>query len=260
MRWRKSSIDGTFGDRTVLLTTGVVDRPRKAALLFHGVHSSSGSDPGNKYARIGTALAENGVMPILCETSRRVRNRHDYVDRPIEWIFDAFRGKTYLQELEDCYRAYVAVKELYRRLPLTLWGFSLGGLSALLIAGGIASGTGTAENLEGLILCGSGDKVFAENKDIFKLPILRTAQEGSEQLIAAGNNLHVAWARVFRGSEDTTFPHDACCRVYESLAVSDKAYYEVPGSDHSFRLLHGAPSKAPLEEVFKRVPQLFAAE
>ena len=53
MRWRKSSIDGTFGDRTVLLTTGVVDRPRKAALLFHGVHSSSGSDPGNKYARIG---------------------------------------------------------------------------------------------------------------------------------------------------------------------------------------------------------------
>ena len=107
MRWRKSSIDGTFGDRTVLLTTGVVDRPRKAALLFHGVHSSSGSDPGNKYARIGTALAENGVMPILCETSRRVRNRHDYVDRPIEWIFDAFRGKTYLQELEDCYRAYV---------------------------------------------------------------------------------------------------------------------------------------------------------
>ena len=110
MRWRKSAIDGTFGDKTVLLTTGVIDRPRKAVLLFHGVHSSSSSDPGNKYAHIGAALAENGVMPILCETSRRVRNRHDYANKPIEWIFDAFRGKTYLHELEDCYRAYVAVK------------------------------------------------------------------------------------------------------------------------------------------------------
>ena len=260
MRWRKSAIDGTFGDKTVLLTTGVIDRPRKAVLLFHGVHSSSSSDPGNKYAHIGAALAENGVMPILCETSRRVRNRHDYANRPIEWIFDAFRGKTYLHELEDCYRAYVAVKALYPYLPLTLWGFSLGGLSALLIAGGVASGTGKAEELEGLILCGSGDKVYAENKDIFKLPILRTAQEGSEQLIAAGNNLRVKWARVFRGGEDATFPHDACVRVYESLAVADKDFYEVPGGDHSFRLLHGTPSRVPLEEVYQRVPQLFAAE
>ncbi|MBR0107679.1 MAG: alpha/beta hydrolase [Pyramidobacter sp.] len=260
MRWRKSAIDGTFGDKTVLLTTGVIDRPRKAALLFHGVHSSSGSDPGNKYARIGAALAENGVMPILCETSRRVRNRHDYTDRPLEWIIDAFRGKTYLNELEDCYLAYLAVKTIYPLLPLTLWGFSLGGLSALLIAGGAASGTNQPEKLDGLILCGSGDKVFAENKDIFKLPILSTAQEGSEQLTAAGNNLRVNWARVFRGSEDTTFPHDACVRVYESLSTADKAFYEVPGSDHSFRLLHGSPSHVPLEEVFKRVPQLFASE
>ncbi|MBQ8090042.1 MAG: alpha/beta hydrolase, partial [Pyramidobacter sp.] len=228
--------------------------------LFHGVHSSSSSDPGNKYARIGAALAENGVMPILCETSRRVRNRHDYADRPVEWIFDAFRGKTYLQELEDCFRACSAVKTLYSHLPLTLWGFSLGGLSALLIAGGVASGTGVPEKIDGLILCGSGDKVFAENKEIFKLPILSTAQEGSEQLAVAAQNLRVNWARVFRGSEDTTFPHDACVRIYESLAVADKAFYEVPGSDHSFRLLHGAPSKFPLEEVYKRVPQLFASE
>ncbi|MBP5211734.1 MAG: alpha/beta hydrolase [Pyramidobacter sp.] len=260
MRWRKSAIDGTFGAKTVLLTAGVIDRPRKAALLFHGVHSSSSSDPGNKYARIGTALAENGVMPILCETSRRVRNRHDYTDRPLEWILDAFRGKSYLDELDDCYRAYLAVRSLYRLLPLTLWGFSLGGLSALLIAGGVASGTGKSEELDGLILCGSGDKVFSENKDIFRLPILSTAQEGSEQLIATGKNLRVNWARVFRGNEDSTFPRDACVRVYESLDVADKDFYEVPGSDHSFRLLHGSPSHVPLEEVFRRVPQRFANE
>ncbi len=260
MRWKKCTIDGTFGDKSVVLTTGVIDRPRKAALLFHGVHSSSSSDPGNKYARIGAALAENGVMPILCETSRKVRNRHDYADKPLEWIFDAFRGKTYLHELGDCFNAYRATRSLSPLLPLTLWGFSLGGLSALLIAGGIASGTGTAEQLDGLILCGSGDSVYPENKDIFKLPILSTAQNGSEELAAAAKNLRVNWARVFRGGEDSTFPHDACMRVYDALNVKDKAFYEVPGSDHSFRLFHGSPSKVPLEEVYARVPYLFQTQ
>jgi len=260
MRWRKNIIDGTFGDKSVILTTGVIDRPRKAALLFHGVHSSSGSDPGNKYAYIGTTLAENGVMPILTETSRKVRNRHDYADRPMHWIFDAFGGKSYMDELTDCCNAYKAVRAMYPLLPLTLWGFSLGGLSALLIAGGVATGTGNAEKLDGLILCGSGDSVFPQNKDIFKLPILSTVQDENDQLFAAARNLNLNWARVFRGSEDTTFPHDACVRIYEAMNARDKSFYEVPGSDHSFRLLHGAPSHVPLEEVYKRVPQLFAAE
>ena len=101
MRWRKNYIDGTFGDKTVILTTGVIDRPRKAALLFHGVHSNASSEPGNKYARIGAALAENRIMPILAESSRKVRNRHDYANVPLRWIYDAFDGKTYAEELED---------------------------------------------------------------------------------------------------------------------------------------------------------------
>ncbi len=257
MQWRKSSIEGTFGDRAVVLTTGVIDRPRKVALLFHGVHSSSASDPGNKYARIGAALAENGVTPVLCETSRRVRNRQDYAQRPLEWIFDAFSGKTFFDELEDCRRACEAVRALYRHLPLTLWGFSLGGLSALLIAGGAAPQSDGPVPLDGLILCGSGDSVFPENRDIFKLPILSTLGQGREQLAAAAGSLDVSWARVFRGGEDNTFPHDACARVYETLNVADKAFYEVPGGDHSFRMLRGSPSRAPLEAVFRRLPRLF---
>lgn len=263
MRWRKSFIEGTFGDRTVVLTVGVIDRPRKVVLLFHGVHSSSCSDPGNKYARIGSALAENGVLPVLCETSRRVRNRGSYAGRPLEWIMDAFGGKTYTQELEDCRRACETVRSLYSWLPLTLWGFSLGGLSALLVAGGAAPGARAALELDGLILCGSGDSVFPENDDIFKLPILSSLREetgatGTDRgLPAAARALNVSWARVFRGGEDTTFPREACVRIYDMLNVGDKAFYEVPGSDHSFRLLHGVSSRFPLEEVFKRLPRLF---
>ncbi|MGI6074866.1 MAG: alpha/beta hydrolase [Pyramidobacter sp.] len=255
MRWRKNFIDGTFGDKTTLLTTGVIDRPRGAVLLFHGVHSCASSEAGNKYARIGGALAENGLMPILAETSRKVRCRRDYDGEPLRWITDAFQGKTYAQELQDCFNAYRAARSLYAHLPLTLWGFSLGGLSALLIAGGALSPA--PRDIEGLILCGSGDKVYAENSQIFELPILDTLKDSSELLTAAAK-LKVRWAHVFRGSEDSTFPPDACRRIYDALAVADKDYFEVEGSDHSFRLFHGAPSNKPLAEVYRRVPQLFA--
>lgn len=258
MRWRKNYIDGTFGDKTVILTTGVIDRPRKVALLFHGVHSNASSEPGNKYARIGAALAENRIMPVLAESSRKVRNRHDYANVPLRWIYDAFDGKTYAEELEDFYNAYEAARALYSSLPLTLWGFSLGGLSALLIAGGAMTGGAAPSGIEGLILCGSGDAVFPENKEIFKLPILNSL-ERNDRLLQAARGVNVRWARVFRGGEDATFPSDSCRRIFDALAVADKKYYEIDGSDHSFRFLHGMPSRRPLEEIYRRVPQLFAA-
>jgi dienelactone hydrolase len=256
MRWRKNIIDGTFGDKTVILTTGVIDRPRGVVLLFHGVHSSASSEPGNKYARIGTALAENGFMPVLTETSRIVRNRQDYADHPMRWIADAFQGKTYAQELQDFYSAYTAVRSLYSWLPLTLWGFSLGGLSALLIAGG-AMNNGTApQDIDGLIICGSGDSTYPGNTEIFKLPILDSLCDLAK-LTKAAHAVSVKWAHVFRGTEDATFPSEACRRLYDALPCPKKDYFEVEGSDHSFRLFHGSPSNKPLEEVYRRIPELF---
>ncbi len=256
MRWRKNFIDGTFGDKTVLLTTGVIDRPRGAVLLFHGVHSSASSEAGNKYARIGLALAERGFMPVLAESSRLTRNRKDYANVPMRWIYDAFKGKTYAQELEDFDNAFRAVREMYPYLPLTLWGFSLGGLSALLIAGGFTSGGTAPSGLDGLILSGSGDSVFPGSEDMFKLPILDSLQDGGE-LIRAAQNLKVKWARAFRGSEDATFPPESCRRLFDAMAVEDKEYYQVEGGDHTFRFLHGAPSLEPLREVYRHIPQLF---
>ncbi|MDY3868539.1 MAG: alpha/beta hydrolase [Pyramidobacter sp.] len=255
MRWRQTFIDGTYGDKTVILTAGIVDTPQKAVLLFHGVHSNACSDPGNKYARIGRALAECGVLPVMAETSRRVRNRHDYANDPMGWIYDAFDGKTYMQELEDTYAAYKAVRQLYPALSLTLWGFSLGGLSALLIAGGFMTGD-APQDIEGLIMCGSGDETYPENADVLKLPILNTVREPFE-LYRAAEKVRAPWVRSFRGSEDATFSEAACRRIFDKIAASDKAYCEIDGSDHSFRLVHGAPSRRPLKELYARLPQLF---
>ena len=127
MRWRKSFINGTFGDKTVIITTGIIDRPTRVVMLFHGVHSNASSEPGNKYARIGLALAKNGVLPVLVETSRIIRNRSDYQNDPLGWVFGAFKGKTFEDELNDCANALSATSALYSTLPITMWGFSLGG-------------------------------------------------------------------------------------------------------------------------------------
>lgn len=256
MRWRKSYVDGTFGDKTVILTTGVIDRPERVVLLFHGVHSNANSEPGNKYARIGLALAECGLLPVLTETSRRVRNRSDYQDNPGGWIKDAFAGKTFDNELHDCANALFAVQKQYPALPITLWGFSLGGINALLIASGYVKEV-CPSHVDSLIMCGSGDAVFPENKDMFKLPILSTMTGSLDDLTRAASKLNLKWARVFRGTQDTTFPEDACRHLFSSMSVEDKQYYEIKDSDHSFRFLNGQPSMKPLWEVYRCLPQLF---
>ena len=257
MRWRETYIDGTYGDKTVILTAGIVDNPRKAVLLFHGVHSNACADAGNKYARIGRALAENGVLPVMAESSRRVRNRQDYAGNPMGWIYDAFDGKTYAQELQDAQNAYRAVRLLYPALPLTLWGFSLGGLSALLIAGGYTSGGRAPEDLEGLVICGSGDETYPENAEVLKLPIINTV-ESPKELYSAAERVRTAWVRTFRGTEDGTFSEEACRRIFDRIPVADKQFFQVEGSDHSFRMIHGSTSRKPLAEVYKHLPQLFA--
>lgn len=256
MRWRKTYIDGTFGDKTVLLTTGVIDAPKGCVLLFHGVHSNATSEPGNKYARIGTDIAQSGFIPVLVETSRLIRDRRPYADAPMRWVTDAFTGKTCDQELEDFYRAFQAMRVIYSHLPLMLWGFSLGGLCALLIAGGAKTSGKAPEGIDGLIICGSGDSVGPENQDIFKLPILDSLREVGD-LTAAAHGLRVRWTRAFRGTQDATFPRDACVRLYDAMSVADKAYYDIEGSDHSFRFLNGAPSRKPLDDVEALIPQIF---
>ena len=256
MLWRRNLIDGTFGDKTVLLTTGVIDRPKRAVLLFHGVHSNAAPDPGNKYAGIGLRIARSGNLPILAETSRKIRNRADYQDDPMGWVNDAFAGKTFRDELTDFANALTAVRTLYPALPVTMWGFSLGGLIALLIAGGYTEAP--LDRLDSLVICGSGDSVFPENVGMFKLPILSTLTDSMDELHRAAAKLGgLKWLRVFRGTQDSTFPSSACKALYDSAATADKAYYEIEGSDHTFRFLDGKLSHRPLNEVYKLLPQLF---
>lgn len=249
MRWKTIDIPGTFGDKLIRLTIGIVSDPQRCVLLFHGVHSSANSEPGNKYAVLGAMLAENGSLPILIETSRLTRDRKPYGNDLLRWVYAAFRGKTYIQELTDAALGFAAAQNLYQSLPLSLWGFSLGGLNALMIAGGFGLPSGIPRpHLDGLVLTGSGDRIRAESAEAMKLPILRDLTS-PDKLYDACASLDAQWCRILYGSRDATFDEASCRRLYDRIICRDKEFHRFEGFDHSFRMLNGSPSRRPLSEA-----------
>ncbi|EHM13942.1 MULTISPECIES: alpha/beta hydrolase [Jonquetella] len=253
MRWKSVDLAGSYGDRITRLSVGVVNRPRRAVVLFHGVHSWAQPLPGNKYASLGGMLAERGVLPVLVESSRSCRDRLSWGSDLMGWIKAAFGGKTFEQEFSDASAAVSAVASAYPRLPLTLWGFSLGGLIALLAAGGY--GSSERVPVDGLIVSGSGDQLRPECRDALALPILRDLPDRSF-LEKAARNARPAWFRSFYGSLDASFDQPSCRRLYEGVVCDDKKWFVVDGADHSFRTLNGSPSRLPLQIMVRELREV----
>lgn len=243
MRWQKTLIDGSFGDGRTVLTLGVVPRPRRVVMLFHGVHSCAQATPGNKYALLGSMLGERGVLPVLVETSRKFRNRHEWGTDLMGWIHESFEGKTFQEEMDDLTGALTAVQQLYSQLPLTLWGFSLGGLCALFLAGGF--GQERLPDIDGLVMAGAGHELRPGRETAMKLPLLRDLVNPSkfEPWTRAARP---KWLQGFYGSLDESFAEATCREVYNQVDCPNRQWNVIQGADHSFRRLNGQTSRLPL--------------
>lgn len=255
MRWKTISVPGSYGDGVTVLTLSVVTRPRRIVLLLHGVHSWAQGVAGNKYAILGELLAELGVMPVLVETSRSERNRTAFGSDLTQWIQAAFAHKTFEQELNDTASALQAVQNLFPNLPLSLWGFSLGGLCALLLAAGM--GLDDRPSIEGLILSGTGDRIRHERQQAMQLPILKDLGD-VRPLFEAAPKVKAQWIRCFYGSEDQTFDEASCRRIHDVLP-GDCQFIIVNGADHSFRMQHHQPSYLPLRLMVAHLQPLLTA-
>ena len=236
------TLPGSFGNREVKLSRLFPYVPNGAhVLLLHGVHSSANLSPHNKFSHLARILAERGITPWLCETSRRQVSRDDYPNNLRGWIMDAFGGKSFPDEFADCEGAFSHVA-LHKPRETWLWGFSLGGVIALALA--------AKYEVERVIMSGTG-LVSAPDaeRDMIPLPILSTLRENlSPDML---REIKAESATLFRGTNDAIFSDEACRDLIDAIGLpaERKKYFAIEGADHSLKMRGGRRDAKIMDEM-----------
>lgn len=233
-------VPGTYGDKVVLLTVLESDVSSPwVVTLFHGVHGSASLMEGNKYSTLAHMLVNLGITVCMVESSRIRRDKYNFERRDL-WAMAAFKGKSYEEDFEDHCRAIKKVKYLFPDRRHCLWGFSLGGLHALM----------SPIKVDGLVVSGSGDSLRDGNENFLGMPILDSVPS-QDELYKACENYSAEWVHFFYGTEDDTFEEEACRRLFNRIPLSkeDKKFHIIEGADHSFRRINGIASVEPLHKM-----------
>lgn len=251
---------GAFGDGATIVS----DLPAPASgkicpriVLLHGVHGCASPEPENKYGYLARLCNERNADSCIVETSRMRRDRSAFMpedggDDRVAWALAAFSGKTFAMELFDVCAALERIESDLSPRPTVLWGFSLGGIIAVLIAGGgherllkdagLRAPRVNAEFL-GVATSGSGDRIRREAEGSLALPILDSVPP-PETLHHAAENMRTEFFVSFYGDRDMSFDEASVRRIFDLAAVpgGQKVFSVLGGSDHAFRTLNGAPS------------------
>lgn len=233
-----------FGDTGVRVSRLFPEKPNGThALLLHGVHSSANLEPRNKFRHLALILAERGITPWLCETSRISVTLEECCNEPLAWIEASFGGKNFGEEHDDCLAALrLALAETPRKL--WLWGFSLGGIIALLLA------RLRDVRIDRLILAGTG---LFSMPDVLKvlmpMPVLSTLRAFvSEEMV---DDVRADEVIAFRGSEDSVFSEEACLSLLAALKIpaARKKFFSIKGADHSLKMRGGKYDPLIMDEM-----------
>jgi len=248
MGWLEITEKGRYGDKVVRIfipdkTTRISRGP--VIILMHGVHGCANVEVGNKYGEIAQLLLNEGINATMIETSRAHRDMTPYGDDRTSWALEAFKGKTFGQDHAD---NIVGVSRIQKEFPNSdhwLWGFSLGGIHAILIAS-----ENIHEKPQGLILSGSGINVTKEAEDALKLPILDTMPP-QKALEEAAMKISTKKLISFWGTEDNVFSKESCKAIVDLVPLSpgNKEFHVIEGADHSFRLMRGKQSIEPIKAM-----------
>ncbi len=237
-------LPSAFGASGVRVSRLVPGRPSGThALLLHGVHSSANLCHRNKFRRLALILAGRGITPWLCETSRNATNREKSGDMPLAWIKESFGGKTFLDEYNDCLAALkLALAQKPRRL--WIWGFSLGGITALLLA------RLKEIHVNRLVLAGTALRAVPEAEEkMLPLPVLSTLRSAVAPDMVEEVRADEAFA--FRGSQDALFTEEACRSLLASLNIpaAKKKFHSIEGADHSLKTRGGKYDPLIMDEM-----------
>ncbi len=257
---------GVFGDGRV--PVGYLPAPSREAVfrtvLFHGVHGCASPEPDNKYGHLARLCNERDMDVCIVETSRSRRDRDAFVredtgDDRVGWALAAFAGKTFAMELADICSALERIDAELPPKPTVLWGFSLGGIISVLVAGA-EHGTilreaglrvpAVSTAFAGVITSGSGDRIRAEAKAQLALPVLDSVPP-AETLHRAAGNLRAGFFLSFYGDRDASFDESSVRRIFDLVPLPEnrKVFTILSGADHAFRTLDGKPSDKPLRDM-----------
>ena len=244
-------LPSAFGDTGVRVSRLFPEEPDGThALLLHGVHSSANLGHRNKFRHLAEILAARGVTPWLCETSRVSVSREECGDQPLAWIEESFGGKTFGEEHDDCLAA-LDLALAQKPAKLWVWGFSLGGIIALLLA------CRPDVRIDRLVLSGTGLTATPEAENIMMpMPILSTLRSTVEPDMVG--RVHAGEVFAFRGTEDAVFTEEACRSLLGSIKIPDgrKKFYAIEGADHSLKTRGGKYDPLIMDEMLSLMDKI----
>jgi len=248
---------GSFGDGKVPVHILEPESGRDTAplvIMLHGVHGCASPEMGNKYGDLGRMLFETGAACAMVETSRRRRDRDTFGTDREAWAHAAFGGKTFSQDMEDAIAGTEAACREAGAHNVWVFGFSLGGIHALLAAG---EENGFSFNPAGIALGGTGSGIRPEAAGSLALPVLDTAPP-EERLNRAAGRITGGRLVSFFGSLDATFSEESCRELFERVAIPPerKNFIVIDGSDHPFRTINGAATTKPIEMITMALSQI----
>jgi dienelactone hydrolase len=190
-------------------------------------------------------LIEQGASCAIVETSRIRRDRESFGEDREAWAHAAFKGKTFFQDHADAVAGIEAAAMEAGIGSIWVFGFSLGGIHAVLAAGS----EGLSFTPSGIALGGSGYRIRSEAENALTLPIL-DSMPGSDPLIEAAGRLR---AERLVSSTVRWTPHSRMTPVADWWSwhpcPEKKGFVVIEGADHAFRSLKGNPSLKPLEMI-----------
>lgn len=239
---------GSFGDGQVhvhILGPEVRREKEPLVILLHGVHGCASPGAGNKYGELARMISHEGARCALVETSRSRRDRDAFGTDRDAWARAAFGGKTFAQDHEDVVAGIETAFSDTRLDDIWVFGFSLGGIHAILAAGSDRSLSFTPS---GIALGGTGSVIRPEATSSLSLPILDTTPPQGNLIVSAGK-MEAKRFLSFYGSLDSTFSEESCREVFEAASIPPdmKNFIVIEGADHSFRTIKGVPTLKTLE-------------
>lgn len=229
----KIYIKGNYNNSFTKLEVLRSNKPSNKVLVnVHGLYGISG-DSGSKSRLLGNGVLKDNLANVVQYSSSRDWSIYNSEDR--ELSKQAFINKTFDQERDDLIDAIELTKQNSKEL------FGVDKVEFIIVANSLG-GTITSslsdefDNIEKIVLCGSGTGASSPNK-----PILSTYP--TKEFIIDSAKKFQGKLLFLQGSKDETVPLFSQQELFDSYQSAKKEMKIIEGANHNFSSINGKNKK-----------------